>query len=430
MIPDFSFKINRMKILKSLITLTFLLNLSLNAQQTITLDECQQLAKANYPLIKRTALIEQTRDYKVENASKGWLPQINVIAQATYQNEVTQLPINIPNMSVEPLSKDQYKIYADVQQTVYDGGMITNQKKIAQIQSETEVQKNEVELNKLEERINQIYFGILQSQEQLQQTDLTKNDLENGLKKAEAQFQYGTILRSQVDVLKAQIISLEQRKIELQSLRKNFINMLAVFIKKNIEEQTLFRKPEKLLLTEENNRAELKVFDLQQKILETQKDIIESKNLPKLGAFFQGGYGKPGFNMLRNEFDLFYIGGARLQIPITGFYTKKNEIALLDTQQQDVEIQKENFVFNQKFSTIQNNGDLEKLQKLIDKDSELIALRQSIKKASLAQLENGVISTSDYLREVNAEEQARIQKVLHETQFLLTQYNLKAHLSQ
>ena len=430
MIPDFSFKINRMKILKSLITLTFLLNLSLNAQQTITLDECQQLAKANYPLIKRNALIEKTRDYTVENASKGWLPQINVIAQATYQNEVTQLPINIPNMSVEPLSKDQYKIYADVQQTVYDGGMISNQKKIAQIQSETEVQKNEVELNKLEERINQIYFGILQSQEQLQQTDLTKNDLENGLKKAEAQLQYGTILRSQVDVLKAQIISLEQRKIELQSLRKNFINMLAVFIKKNIEEQTLFRKPEKLLLTEENNRAELKVFDLQQKILETQKDIIESKNLPKLGAFFQGGYGKPGFNMLRNEFDLFYIGGARLQIPITGFYTKKNEIALLDTQQQDVEIQKENFVFNQKFSTIQNNGDLEKLQKLIDKDSELIALRQSIKKASLAQLENGVISTSDYLREVNAEEQARIQKVLHETQFLLTQYNLKAHLSQ
>ena len=419
-----------MKILKSLITLTFLLNLSLNAQQTITLDECQQLAKANYPLIKRNALIEKTRDYTVENASKGWLPQINVIAQATYQNEVTQLPINIPNMSVEPLSKDQYKIYADIQQTVYDGGMISNQKKIAQIQSETEVQKNEVELNKLEERINQIYFGILQSQEQLQQTDLTKNDLENGLKKAEAQFQYGTILRSQVDVLKAQIISLEQRKIELQSLRKNFINMLAVFIKKNIEEQTLFRKPEKLLLTEENNRAELKVFDLQQKILETQKDIIESKNLPKLGAFFQGGYGKPGFNMLRNEFDLFYIGGARLQIPITGFYTKKNEIALLDTQQQDVEIQKENFVFNQKFSTIQNNGDLEKLQKLIDKDSELIALRQSIKKASLAQLENGVISTSDYLREVNAEEQARIQKVLHETQFLLTQYNLKAHLSQ
>ncbi|MGZ5262737.1 MAG: TolC family protein, partial [Kaistella sp.] len=304
-----------MKILKSLIALTVLLNLSLNAQQTITLDECQQLAKANYPLIKRNALIEKTRDYTLENASKGWLPQINVIGQATYQNEVTQLPINIPNMSVEPLSKDQYKVYADLQQPIYDGGMISNQKKMAQIQSETEAQKNVVEINKLEERINQIYFGILQSQEQLQQTNITKSDLTSGLQKADAQLQNGTILRSQVDVLKAQIISLEQRQIELQSLRKNFINMLALFTKKNIDEQTVFRKPEKLLLTEENNRAELKLFDLQQKILETQKDIIESKNIPKLGAFFQGGYGKPGFNMLRNEFDVFYIGGLRLQIP-------------------------------------------------------------------------------------------------------------------
>lgn len=419
-----------MKILKSLIALTLLLNLSLNAQNTLTLEECQQLAKANYPLIKRNALIEKSRDYTVDNASKGWLPQINVMGQVTYQNEVTQLPINIPNMSVEPLSKDQYKVYADLQQQIYDGGIISNQKKMAQIQSETEAQKNVVEINKLEERINQIYFGILQSQEQLQQTDITKSDFTNGLQKANVQLQYGTILRSQVDVLKAQIISLEQRQIELLSLQKNFINMLAVFIKKNIDEQTVFQKPEKLLLTEANNRAELRVFDLQQKILETQKEIIESKNLPKLGAFFQGGYGKPGFNMLRNEFDLFYIGGIRLQIPITGFYTKKNELSLLDNQQQDLEIQRENFLFNQNFSNIQNNGDLEKLQKLIDKDNELIALRQSIKKASLTQLENGVITTSDYLREVNAEEQARIQKILHETQYLLTQYNLKAQLSQ
>ncbi|MBW8362894.1 MAG: TolC family protein [Kaistella sp.] len=419
-----------MKFLKYVISLALLLNVSLSAQETLTLEECQQLAKKNYPLIKRNALIEKTRDYTVENASKGWLPQINVIGQATYQNEVTQLPFNLPNLSVEPLSKDQYKVYADLQQQIYDGGVIANQKKLAKIQSETEVQKNVVEINKLEERINQIYFGILQTQEQLQQTDVTKNDLENGLEKADAQLKYGTLLRSQVDVLKAQLVSLEQRQIELQSVRKNFINMLSVFIKKDIDEHTDFQKPEKLLLTAENNRAELKLFDLQQQILETQKLVIESKNLPKLGAFFQGGYGKPGFNMLRNEFDVFYIGGVRLQIPISGLYTKKNDRALLEIQQQDLEIQKENFLFNQNFSTIQNNGELEKLQKVIDKDNELIVLRQSIKKASLAQLENGVINTSDYLREVNAEEQARIQKILHETQFLLTQYNLKAQLSQ
>ena len=418
-----------MKILKLLLLLTFLLSLPVNAQETVTLKETQQLAKEHYPLIKRNGLIEKTQTYTLENIAKGWLPQINVVGQATYQNEVTQLPFALPNSSVEPLSKDQYKVYADIQQTVYDGGLISNQKKLAKIQSETEIQKNEVELDKLEERINQIYFGILQSQEQLQQTEITKNDIENGLKKASAQLEYGTIFRSQVDVLKAQLIGLEQRQIEIQSLRKNLIETLSLFTKKDFSENTVFETPEKLLLTGENNRAELKLFTLQQQMLETQKSLVESKNLPKLGAFFQSGYGKPGFNMLRNEFDVFNISGLRLQIPISGYYTKKNDLALLNTQQQDLEIQKENFLFNQNFSTIRNSEELEKLQKLIQKDEELIVLRQSIKKASLAQLENGVINTSDYLREVNAEEQARIQKMTHEIQFLFTQYNQKAQLN-
>ena len=418
-----------MKTLKYLILLAFLLHLSLNAQETVTLKETQQLAKEHYSLIKRNGLIEKTQTYTLENIAKGWLPQINVVGQATYQNEVTQLPFTLPNSSVEPLSKDQYKVYADIQQTVYDGGLISNQKKLAKIQSETEIQKNEVELDQLEERINQIYFGILQSQEQMQQTEITKNDLENGLKKANAQLQFGTILRSQVDVLKAQLIGLEQRQFEVQSLRKNLIETLSLFTKKDFNENTVFQKPEKLLLTSENNRTELKLLSLQQQFLETQKSLVQSKNLPKLGAFFQGGYGKPGFNMLRNEFDVFYISGLRLQIPISGYYTKKNDLALLNTQQQDLEIQKENFLFNQNFSTIRNNEELDKLQQLIDKDEELIVLRQSIKKASLAQLENGVINTSDYLREVNAEEQARIQKMTHEIQFLFTQYNQKAQLN-
>ena len=418
-----------MKTLKYLIVVALLLNFQLKAQETATLEEVQELAKNSYPLMKRNALLEKTRDYTLENVSKGWLPQISVVGQATYQNEVTQLPFSLPNSSVEPLSKDQYKVYADIQQTVYDGGIISNQKKLAKIQSETEIQKNEVELDQLEERINQIYFGILQSQEQLQQTEITENDIENGLKKASAQLEYGTIFRSQVDVLKAQLIGLEQRQIEIESLRKNLIETLSLFTKKDFSENTVFETPEKLLLTGENNRAELKLFTLQQQILETQKSLVESKNLPKLGAFFQSGYGKPGFNMLRNEFDVFNISGLRLQIPISGYYTKKNDLALLNTQQQDLEIQKENFLFNQNFSTIRNNEELEKLQKLIQKDEELIVLRQSIKKASLAQLENGVINTSDYLREVNAEEQARIQKTTHEIQFLFTQYNQKAQLN-
>lgn len=408
----------------------FLLFIGLiNAQETITLEQCYQWSRENYPLIKKQELIKKTEQYTTENALKGWLPQVNITAQATYQNDVTQFPVKLPNMNVEPLSKDQYKVYADVSQTIYDGGNIRNQKNLAKIQSEVQTIQTEVELDKLKERINQLYFGILQTNKQWTQLQFTKLDIKEGIKKAEAQLKNGVIFRSNLDVLKAELVKIEQKEIELQAIKQNFVQMLSYFIKKNIDENTQLETPEKILLTKNNNRSELKLFDAQKQLLETQRKIINTKNTPKLGAFFQGGYGKPGFNMLKNEFDLFYIGGIRLNIPISGFYTQKNDLALLENQSQEIEIQRENFLFNQNFIEIQQRNDLEKIQNLIDKDNEMIELRKSIKTASLAQLENGVINTNDYLREVTAEEQAILTKITHEIQYLLTQYNLKAQLN-
>lgn len=401
----------------------------INAQETITLEQCYQWSRENYPLIKKQELIKKAEQYTTENALKGWLPQVNITAQATYQNDVTQFPIKLPNVNVETLSKDQYKVFADVSQTIYDGGNIRNQKNLAKIQSEVQTIQTEVELDKLKERINQLYFGILQTNKQWTQLQFTKLDIKEGIKKAEAQLKNGVIFRSNLDVLKAELVKIEQKEIELQAIKQNFVQMLSYFIKKNIDENTQLETPEKILLTKNNNRSELKLFDAQKQLLETQRKIINTKNTPKLGAFFQGGYGKPGFNMLKNEFDLFYIGGIRLNIPISGFYTQKNDLALLENQSQEIEIQRENFLFNQNFIEIQQRNDLEKIQNLIDKDNELIELRKNIKTASLAQLENGVINTNDYLREVTAEEQAILTKITHEIQYLLTQYNLKANLN-
>jgi outer membrane protein TolC len=408
----------------------FLLFIGLiNAQETITLEQCYQWSRENYPLIKKQELIKKAEQYTTENALKGWLPQVNITAQATYQNDVTQFPVKLPNVNVEPLSKDQYKVFADVSQTIYDGGNIRNQKNLAKIQSEVQTIQTEVELDKLKERINQLYFGILQTNKQWTQLQFTKLDIKEGIKKAEAQLKNGVIFRSNLDVLKAELVKIEQKEIELQAIKQNFVQMLSYFIKKNIDENTQLETPEKILLTKNNNRSELKLFDAQKQLLETQRKIINTKNTPKLGAFFQGGYGKPGFNMLKNEFDIFYIGGIRLNIPISGFYTQKNDLALLENQSQEIEIQRENFLFNQNFIEIQQRNDLEKIQNLIDKDNELIELRKNIKTASLAQLENGVINTNDYLREVTAEEQAILTKITHEIQYLLTQYNLKAQLN-
>ena len=124
----------------------------LNAQETLTLEQCYQWSRENYPLIKKQELIKKSEQYTTKNALKGWLPQIQIVGQATYQNDVTQFPVKLPNVSVDPLSKDQYKVYADVSQTIYDGGNIKNQKKIAKAQSEIQSQQTEVELDKLKER--------------------------------------------------------------------------------------------------------------------------------------------------------------------------------------------------------------------------------------------------------------------------------------
>lgn len=393
--------------------------------QTWTLEHCQQLARQNYPLIQRTDLIAKSKEYTLENAAKNWFPQISISAQATYQNEVTELPIRLPNVSVDPMSKDQYKAVADINQTIFDGGTIRNQKKLAGIQSEISLQQNEAELDQLKKRINELYFGILQTNEQLQQTALTRTDLENGVKKAEAQLKNGVIFRADLDILKAQLVTLDQNEIELQTTKKNFLTMLSLFIHQNLDENSTLQKPAILLPENKNRRTELKIFALQESVLETQKSLLHSKNSPKIGAFIQGGYGKPGLNMLKNEFEFFYVGGLRLNIPISGFYTKKNDLSLIENQQNDLKIQKDYFLFNQNLQSVQNLNELSKMQELMAKDEELASLRESIKKARLAQLENGVATTSDYIREVNAEQQAKLQKIQHEIQYLLTLYNQK-----
>lgn len=417
--------------MKLLLTLVFFLQLSLPlaGQEKLSLEAAQQSARENYPLIKRHRLIERTQQLSLDNATKTWLPQIQVVAQATYQNEVTQLPFSLPNLTVEPLSKDQYKAWADLQQILYDGGLVSAQKKAAHLSAGIEKQKTEVELDQLEERVNQLFFGILLTGEQIRQTKLTENDLRNGLRKAEVQLRKGVILRSQADVMKAQLITLGQKQLELETVRKNALDLLSVFLNRQLAHDTVLERPAPTILPRENKRPELQLFRLQQEAVEVQKSLLRSRNAPKIGAFFQGGYGKPGFNMLQNEFDLFYIGGIRLNIPFSGFYTRKNDLELLEIQQDELEVQKEKFLFNQQFQILQSDNELTKIQQLLESDNELILLRESILKAALAQLENGVINTSDYLRELNELDRARTQKIIHEIQYLQTGYNLKAQLN-
>jgi outer membrane protein TolC len=392
---------------------------------TITIDEAYQLARKNYPLIKQRELIKKSSAYSVENVSKGYLPQLNFSGQATYQSAVTNFPftIPIPGFTLPTYSKDQYKIYGEVDQSIYDGGVIKNQKQTEEANEAIQQENLEVELYALYDRVNQLFFGILLSDEQLKQNQLLQNDIQNGIDKAKALVTNGTAFRSSVDELQAQLLQTDQSKVEIMALRKAYADMLSLFINQSIDSNTVLETPPAPALTDSISRPEMLLYDYQKKVYDLQGNLLNAQLRPKFDFFFQGGYGRPGLNFLDNNFALYYITGVRLSWNLGSLYTLKNQRQILNINKQTLDIQKENFLFNTTISQKQGNADINKYGELVKKDDEIISLRESVKNAASAQLENGVLSAHDYLTEVNAEDQARQNKILHEVQLLQTQYS-------
>jgi len=419
--------------MKRILSVLLILPAMLYAQsQSLSLQKAYELAEQNYPLIKQRELIKQTSEYSEENLGKGFLPQINLSGQATYQSAVTQVKLPAPGIFIEPLSKDQYRILGDVNQLIYDGGAIKQQKGIQHLSDEVEQQKIEVELYKLKERINQIFLGVLFLDEQLKQVDLVRSDLNNGITRVEAQINNGVALKSNLNVLKAELLKTDQRAIEIRSSRKGYIDVLSFFINQTLPENIRLEKPVVTgsVLINDIQRPELKLYSTQEKLLGGQYNMIGSRNKPKASLFFQGGYGRPSLNLFTNDFDFFYTTGLRLNWSIGGFYTEKREKKIIELNQKSIDIQKEVFLFNTNAQLKQQQSEFDKLQKLIATDNDIIDLRIKVKDAAKAQLENGVITANDYLREVNAEDLARQNLITHQIQLLQAQINYQAVIAE
>ena len=417
--------LSRITTLVLIIVLTIFTKLRLYAQQpgTLSIEEVYQLARKNYPLIKHRDLIAKTKDYSVSNAAKGYLPVFSVNGQATYQSTVTSFPFQVPGITAPQFSKDQYKFYAEADQAVYDGGLIRNQKQTDEANEVVQQQNLEVELYALYDRVNQLFFGALLMDEQLKQNDLLKQDIQNGIDKAKALVANGTAYRSSADELSAQLLQTDQSRVELMATKKAYLDMLSLFINTQLDDSTIFEKPVAPVLTDNINRPELLLYDYQKKIYDLQGRLLDAQLRPKVSFFIQGGYGRPGLDALSNNFEWFYIGGIKLNWNFGSLYTLKNQQHLLDINKQIQDINKETFLFNTKIVQKQQDADVKKYLELIKKDDAIIALRESVKKAAGAQLENGVLSAHDYINEVNAEDQARQNMILHEVQLLQAQFN-------
>jgi outer membrane protein TolC len=392
--------------------------------QKITIEQSYKLAQENYPLTKQRGLIARTKEYSLSNAAKGVLPLITINGQDSYQSDVTSIPMQSPEMNIEELSKHQYKVYGEVAANLYDGGAVRNQKELHRATAKIDEQQLEVQLYQLKDRVNQMYFGVLLLDAQLEQNDLLKSDIRRGLQQVEARIANGTALKSSADVLEAEYLKANQKTIELKASRKAFTDMLTLLLAVPLDESTDFEKPGPLDDAEEITRPELSLYQYQRDAINVQNRMLATRNRPRLSLFFQGGYGRPALDMLNNSPEAYYITGLRLNWTISGFYTLKKERALLRIEQSSIDLQRETFLHNTKISLKSQSNEVTKLQDIMASDDEIIRLREKITQTASAQLENGVITSNDYLREVTAEDQARQNRIMHEIQLLLAQYNL------
>ncbi|MBE6257131.1 MAG: TolC family protein [Prevotella sp.] len=403
-----------------------------------TLEECQQAAERNYPLIRQYGLIEKTTELTVANIQKGWLPQVSASAQATYQSDVVAFPEQMQalyqqlGLNMKGLTKDQYRVGIDVSQTIYDGGAISSQKAVAREQGKVQAAQNEVNIYNVRKRVNEMYFSLLMLDEQI----LLNHDLQELFRgneqKLASMVRRGTAAESDLQNVKAERLNVVQQATSLESQKRMLQRMLSTFCGIEVKEVAKPALQASTLTSPQQEaaaRPEMRLFDAQLNLANAQEKALNSAMMPKLGLFAQGFYGYPGLNMFEDmmwrDWSLNGIIGARLTWNIGALYTRKNDKAKLQLQRDMTESNREVFLFNNNLEQIQQNEDIARFQKLMADDEEIITLRSAVRKAAESKLSHGIIDVNDLVREINAENAARVQQSMHEIEMLKQIYDNK-----
>lgn len=396
----------------------------LTAQDTITLEFCYQQIQKTYPLIRQASLLDKSSDLRTKNLNKNYLPQFNVNVSASWQNEVTEvvipLPANLPQLQGPAIPKDQYKLTLDVSEAIYDGNVTSYQKKLEKFNLNVDKKSVDANLYLLKDQVNQFYFSILLTQQNIKLLQETKKQLESKLNEVESAVKNGAMLRMNADLIRAEIIKLEQNIYELSMDRLANIQMLSELITMPLGENLSFKTPVITIpgLKYENKRIEYEIYGIQRDRINLIKNMVTTKWNPKFWAFGQFGFGRPGYNFLSSDIAPMAMVGAKLTWNPWNWNANKNEKKIYDIQSDILKNQQETFDKNLRVTTQKNISDIAKLSDLIIKDQELISLREGITKTASSQLTNGVITSSDYILRVNDETQARMGLEIRKIQLI------------
>lgn len=398
-----------------------------SAQDRLTIDDCYRAARDNYPLIRRQGLIDRSAELNLSNAAKGYLPQFSLSGKASYQSDVTSVPIRMAGLDVPVLSKDQYQASVELNQTIWDGGAISSRKKVISADSETDREQLEVSLYTLRERINGLFFGALLYNEMLAQNAILQDNIATNIGKIEAMIANGTANATDLEQLEVELIDARQGAIEQASARDTYMLMLSSMIGRQIPSIATLEVPKVSAADTIGpiSRPELSAFDAQLSATDARLTTIKAGTMPTFSFFLQGGYGRPGLDMLKNSFSPYGMGGVRLAWNFGRFYTLANDKRIVENSRDEIETSRATFLFNTSIDASGQEMEIRKTEQLIESDASIVALRESIRQSSEIRLINGVITTTDLVRDINAENIARQNQVIHRVQLMMAIYKYK-----
>lgn len=400
-----------------------LVSTSFWAQEKLTLEKCYELVKQNYPLTKQNNLLQNQSELQTKILEKDKLPKVVLNAQATYQSEVTQVPFSLPNATIEPLNKDQYRATLDVNQLIYNGGAIKAQSLLKTTQIKTQQQMVEVNLYHLKNQINQYFFGLLLGQEKQELLIAKRVLLIEKSKEIQAAVKFGAVLPASEQVIEAEIIKINQQLNDLKYDQLKLWQHLEAIAGTTFNTNAKLAIPDNLSNENKALRPEIELFELQNQQIEASQKVISTTNAPKLNAFVQGGYGNPALNMLNNSFETFYMTGVRLNWTLFDWNKTKKEKEVLEISKQLIASEKETFELNQKRQLQEINFEIGKIEDQLKSDNEIIQLREKIVRSADSQMKNGVITSSDYLNEVTQLFESKITEQTHRIQLFLAKAN-------
>ncbi len=399
--------------------------ISAQEKTSATLALCHEKAIATYPQLSDRTSLKEASELRIKNISTNYLPQLSINGQATYQSDVTKISLPpLMGISVPSPAQDQYKVTLDAQQLLYDGGLTRKQKKFEEASAEADIQQVETDLLRIKEQVNNTFFTIILLQENKRLLQNTLNVLKDKEQTVKSMVKNGALMQSDENAIIAERLKTEQLVTEADINRASAIRIMNLLTNESFTDSTVFESPalsiQDTLIT---NRPEIKSFELQEKRVEAAGSISNSSLLPKVYAFGQLGYGRPGLNMMNDSFNDFYMVGASIKWNFWDWNKSRREKQVYAIQKQMVASKRDNFNKNLSIDLQNRLATIKKSEEALQRDADIVKLRESITQVAQSQLNNGVITSTDYITELNSETQARINLETHKIQLIQAKAN-------